>query len=95
MNYRSQWRPIASQNEENGIYQSVEYMDPTGESLEWHSVIRPEVETPDDDVSHSRDDPPVMLFDNFENPITEEVMETVGGYSSCRHSHSFFSGICY
>ncbi|KAF1762338.1 hypothetical protein GCK72_010600 [Caenorhabditis remanei] len=73
---KSQWRPIAGQNEENGIYQSVEYMDPTGESLEWHSVIRPEVETPDDDVPHSRDDPPVMLFDNFENPITEEVIET-------------------
>ncbi|CCD61523.1 THAP-type domain-containing protein [Caenorhabditis elegans] len=74
--YKSSWRPVPGQNGEANFLDEVVYVDEGGNSLEWHAVTRPgdnrEVE-----AVHEKEDPPIMMYDgNFEDPITEEVIET-------------------
>ncbi|UMM22304.1 hypothetical protein L5515_003583 [Caenorhabditis briggsae] len=70
---KSMWRPVPGQNEDNNAYQGVEYMDTAGESLEWNSMVRP---GEGGDVATKDEEPPIILYENFENPISEEVIET-------------------
>ncbi|EGT39817.1 hypothetical protein CAEBREN_14325 [Caenorhabditis brenneri] len=82
---KSTWRPVPGQSGESNVYQDIVYMDEnSGESVEWHSVTRPgeevEVEEEEEVVvpeaqSKQLEEPPLILYDNFEEPITEEVIE--------------------
>uniref|UniRef100_A0A1I7TB38 THAP-type domain-containing protein n=1 Tax=Caenorhabditis tropicalis TaxID=1561998 RepID=A0A1I7TB38_9PELO len=74
---KSAWRPIPGQSNELNVFQNVVYVDDnSGESVEWHSVTRPDDENPEEVVHSKEGEPPLILYDNFENPISEEIIET-------------------